>query len=568
MSIVQSTIESLQAFKRLEIEQSWQLFLHGFVVSCLPVVLIFQIRRFLRGSNFVINLVLIFISLIAIFNYLSLAIAYPNVVEFADPAEANVASVAWLFQKQQPLYPALDAAERYINNYGAFLYIIQGFFLNLFKPSFFSAKLAGSIAGISSLFLMFLLIQQKLKLRLALIGSACVSLCLLGLTSASGLVTASFWVRPDSLLLFFTTLGLFAVVRGNRLVAMSGSAIALGISTNLKITAFLHFLPIYVLLFFRFGILSTLFSTILSVLIALLPFFTFPNVSLANYLTWLQQVRLKGINDSQITKNLLWTAYVSLPIAIGSLYFLMINVRKFGRWLWQHLLYILSLSVGIAICAVLGATRGALENNMLPFIPLLVYLAISLFQQILQTIRTETLDRRIFRIISPIGISAALAFVLSIALTVYSTEVGLIMRVSASQGSLAVQDMTKFMAAHSGKAIAMGYGSNYPLTTYRPALVFAGNPYLLDSASLMEMQASGINNTPAKTLEALKACQVQIWLIPKNQKPFDVFNYYPPLQKLFSPEFRETFLQHYDRQEQTEFYDAWQCKNLSKTKNG
>jgi hypothetical protein len=561
MSIVQSALETLQASKRLEIEQSWQLFLQGFATSCLPIILIFQVRRFLRGTNLIFNLGLIIIALIAIFNYLGLAIAYPSVVEFADPAEANVASVAWLFQNQQSLYPTLDAAERYINNYGAFLYIIHGFFLNLLKPSFFSVKLVGSIAGVLSLFLMFLLLKQGLKSRFALIGCGCISLCLLALTSASGLITSSLWVRPDSLLLFCTTLGLVAVVRGNRLIAIGGSAIALGISTNLKITAFLNFLPIYVLLLFRFGILSTLFSLILSALVALLPFFIFPNISLTSYWAWLQQVRLKGINNAQIIKNLLWMGYVSLPIAIGIIYFSIIDFRSFLRWLWQHLVYILSLSLGIVVVAILGATRGALENNMLPFIPLLVYLSISLFQQIIQAIHSDTVDRRILRIISPIGVSAALSFVLTIILAVYSTEIGLLSRFATSPGSLAVQDMKAFMDNNSGKSIAMGYGSNYPLTTYRPALVFAGNPYLLDSASLMEMQASGMNNTPDKTLDALKTCRIQIWLIPKNQKPFDVFNYYPPLQKLFSTEFRETFLQHYDRQDQTEFYDAWYCKN-------
>jgi hypothetical protein len=130
-------------------------------------------------------------------------------------------------------------------------------------------------------------------------------------------------------------------------------------------------------------------------------------------------------------------------------------------------------------------------------------------------------------------------------------------------GHRAIADLDRFIASHPNRTIGMGYGAvSYQLSTYRPQLVFAGNPYLLDSASLMEMQASGLNNTPEKTINALETCQTQIWLIPKDNPPFQVYSYYPPLQKLFSDEFRKTFAENYDRQETTDFYNAWICKKL------
>ena len=541
--------------KRLEIEQSWMLFFQVFGVSFLPIVLLFQIRRFLRGIYQGISFVLIIFSVAAITHYLGLASLYPTFIDFADPAEANVASVSWLFQRGQAVYPALDAAERYINNYGAFLYIIQGFFLSVFKPSFFSAKLAGSFAGISTLVLIFLLFKRELSLKISLVGCAFASLCLLALTSASGLVTSSFWVRPDSLLVFFTTLGLFTVVQGNRSIAVLGSAIALGVSANLKITAFLHFLPIYVILLFRFGFLSAFISVMGSAFITLLPFLVFSQFSLTNYIAWLQQVRQKGINDAQVVKNLLWTGFVSLPTAIAAFQLSFTNFRAFKKSVLQTSFYAVSLMIGVGVTAVLGATRGALENNMLPFVPAILYLAVQFWKSI-----EIPQSSKFARIISPLSVSAILAFIVTISVAIYSTESILISRLINAPGSLVVQDLQRFVDAHPRTAIAMGFGSDYPLTTYRPALVFADNPYLLDSASLMEMQASGLNNTPENTLNALRECKIDVWLIAKNQKPFEVFNYYPPLQKLFSPEFRETFLQHYDRREQTEFYDAWFCK--------
>ncbi|HTL89806.1 MAG TPA: hypothetical protein VL134_10420, partial [Leptolyngbya sp.] len=487
--------------KRLEIELVFQGFAALFLIGLIPAFVIVKFRQSLQ--RILVPILLLFASLI-ILNYVGLAILYPTWANFADPAEANVAAVSWLFHQGQALYPALDAAERYINNYGAFSYIIQSGFLSLLKPSVSTIKIAGSLAGLSSLLIIFLLIQHPLNRKLAVFGTAIVSLCFLAQTSASGLLAASFWVRPDSLLLFFTTLGLFLVVRGTRSIAIFGSAIALGISTNLKITAFLHFIPIYVLLLDRFGLVSILISSILTLLVSALPYLIFPQISFANYWTWLQQVRLKGINSEQIPKNLLWAAFVAIPIAIAFLRSFA-NCKHFKQWLSKRFLYCLTLLIGVIINAVISSTRGALENNMLPFVPLLVYLAIELFQ---------IPAFKFSKIVAAINLSAAIAFVLSICLMVYSTEVKFIHRMITAPGHQAIADLDQFMATHPNRTIGMGYGAvSYQLSTYRPQLVFAGNPYLLDSASLMEMQASGLNNTPESTLNALRTCQTEIWLI-------------------------------------------------------
>lgn len=553
MQALKTIIDAVSSSKRLEIELIFQGFFALFLIGCVPAFVIYRFRSIV--DRLTKPVLLLFASLL-ILNYVGLVVFYLTWADFADPAEANVASVSWLFHQGQALYPELNAAERYINNYGALSYVIQSGFLALLRPSIFSAKIAGSLAGLSSLTLIFLLIRHRLGLKSAIFGSAIVSLCFLAQTSASGLLAASFWVRPDALLLFFTVLGLFLVVRGTRSIAVFGSAIALGISTNLKITAFLHFIPIYVLLLYRFGLASVLISSIVTLFVTAFPYFIFPQISFTSYWTWLQQVRLKGIKSEQIPKNLLWTGFVALPIAIALLQ--LPNFDSFKRWFPKYWLYCITLMMGIVINAVISSTRGALENNMLPFVPLLVYLAIELFH----------LSSKRSKWIAPIGLSAAIAFTLSIGLAVYSTEVKFISRMTTAPGQQAIADLNRIMTANPNRTIGMGYGAvSYQLSTYRPQLVFAGNPYLLDSASLMEMQASGLNNTPEGTLNALRTCQTEIWLVPKGNPPFQVYSYYPPLQKLFSDEFRRTFAEHYDRQSTTEFYDAWVCKRPTKNLN-
>lgn len=549
MQALETIIQAISSSKRLEIELIFQGFFALFLIGLIPAFVIFQFGQ--QVDRFTRAILLLLASLI-ILNYVGLVVLYPTWADFADPAEANVAIVSWLFHQGQALYPKLDAAERYINNYGALSYVIQSAFLSVLKPNIFSAKVAGCLAGLASLGLIFWLIRDRLGWKAGIFGSAIVSLCFLAQTSASGLLTSSFWVRPDSLLLFFTVLGLFLVVRGQRSIAILGSAIALGISTNLKITAFLHFIPIYALLLYRFGLISVLSSSGIAVFVSALPYFIFAQISFTNYWTWLQQVRLKGINSAQIPKNLLWTGFIALPVAIAFIQSLLTNFDSLKRWSSKHFLYCTTLIAGIVVNAVISSTRGALENNMLPFVPLFVYLAIELFQ-----IPTHSKQSKL---ITPINLSAAIAFTLSLCLAVYSTEVKFIDRMTTAPGHQAIADLDRIMAANPNRTIGMGYGAvSYQLSTYRPQLVFAGNPYLLDSASLMEMQASGMDNTPESTLNAIRTCQTEIWLIPKKNPPFQVYSYYPPLQKLFSNKFRETFAEHYDRQSSSNFYDLWVC---------
>ncbi|MBE9009956.1 hypothetical protein IQ250_07020, partial [Pseudanabaenaceae cyanobacterium LEGE 13415] len=293
MQILETIIQAISNGKRLEIGLIFQGFFVLFLIGLIPAFVIFRFRNLFTRF---IHPILFILASVILLNYIGLVILYPTWADYADPAEANVAIVSWLFHRGQPLYPDLNAAERYINNYGALSYVIQTVFLRVLTPSIFSSKVAGCLAGLSSLGLIFLLIKQRLGWRAAIYGSAIASLCFLAQTSASGLLTSSFWVRPDALLLFFTVLGLFLVVRGKRSIAIVGSAIALGISTNLKITAFLHFIPIYVLLLYRFGFISIFISSSIALITIALPYLIFSQISFRKYWTWLHQVRLKGIN--------------------------------------------------------------------------------------------------------------------------------------------------------------------------------------------------------------------------------------------------------------------------------
>jgi len=123
------------------------------------------------------------------------------------------------------------------------------------------------------------------------------------------------------------------------------------------------------------------------------------------------------------------------------------------------------------------------------------------------------------------------------------------------------------MSQHPGKNIEMGYGSHssYPVTDFRPVLVFAGNPLTVDEMALDDMQMSDLA-IPDSTLAYLRACKTEIWLIPRDEIPFQIVNVYSqenprlfPNWRVFDDHFRRIFLQHYHQTASTKYFDVWEC---------
>jgi hypothetical protein len=159
-------------------------------------------------------------------------------------------------------------------------------------------------------------------------------------------------------------------------------------------------------------------------------------------------------------------------------------------------------------------------------------------------------------------ISAILALLMTIftiaGLSQYYNNVKVVNRIYSSD---VVSDIRKLMRSYPDSTIGMGYGGDVSLTYYRPVLVFAGNPYFVDSAALTDMQFSS-HGLSSKTLDALNSCRIKIWLIPKNGKPFEIDNYYQSSKPLFSAQFKTIFSERYELRDQTKYFDVWFCKSL------
>ena len=121
-----------------------------------------------------------------------------------------------------------------------------------------------------------------------------------------------------------------------------------------------------------------------------------------------------------------------------------------------------------------------------------------------------------------------------------------------------ISELKKIDAAHTG-VVAMGYSANYRLTFFRPELVFDGQPYALDGASMMDWRWSG-RPFPASALTALGDCAVDVWVIPSGAPPFFLPNYYPIAGDVFPDSFRKTFAERYALETSGQWFDVRRCR--------
>jgi hypothetical protein len=435
--------------------------------------------------------------------------------------------------------------------------------LSLFGPSFPSVKLGCGLAAILSIVCIFSSAAKISTRQIALLVTAYATLALLSITNSFAFPAASFWLRPDPLLIFFVSIGLLGVLSGNRSIATVVSAIAFGCSLNLKINAFINFLPIYVLLFLRFGLISTLLASIGALLTALIPFIIFPQISLENHLIWLGYARNKANSFAQLIQVSKWLLYITLPIVLSLGYLFCRSQPSFKQFIGKNQGFVYTLLGCVISSFAFSIKIGVLENNHLPFVPLFAYLLALTIEWLRVESPLFSSDQSANRV-TTLFISAAVALIITMPVAIAPEVARLGSTLVKSPSNQVLKDITGIINAHADTTIGMGFSQgagNYELTYYRPVLVFAGNPYLVDAVVMFEMQASGVDTSSHATIEALRNCQTQLWLFPKpTQQPFDLKNFYPPHDIVFNEEFRRTFLQHYQPFSESKFYELWACK--------
>jgi hypothetical protein len=268
------------------------------------------------------------------------------------------------------------------------------------------------------------------------------------------------------------------------------------------------------------------------------PFVAFPNISLANYLSWIRLSGRTGLLMLLLRQNVEWALFMGLPL-IASLATVSRSVDK------RTSMAILGLLVGMCGVIIAGSKPGAGPYHLIPFVPVIALL--------LARVRVATL------VAGQATAVAGFAFVGVVILVATAQQSQLIRTLTERRGISDAQDVASFATAHSG-VVEMGYGQTEAMTFSRPLLVFRNGGYFIDQPAVREHQLAGVMLPEASTRQ-LRECRAEYWLIPKGEQPFSARNAYTAvlLQPLYPNAFLETFLATYKLSGSTSYFDVWQC---------
>ena len=478
---------------------------------------------------------------------------YPGYLEHIEP---NIASVSFVLMKGKPLYHDLDSTQRYSFPYGPMAYLPYAVALRLMGANILSLKIIVLLANLLTVILLWRCYRR-------LLDPSCTLLVIAAIFAYLLLYDYVFQVRGDILVIFSVALGLYAVLVAPAWLAMLQLAFACGVAFDIKVTALFYFLPLYSLLSCRCGWRPVILAAIGAATVALAPFLL-PGVSAAGYLDWLRLTSREPLVRSEALRELRLLPFVFAPLGL-----LLWQMAKRSRGLLATYLddnqpFLIVLGGCLAVIAVTSSKIGAGPHHFLPFYPILGYVCADVYSKT----QGATVVAR-----TPIGsfiplFSTWIAIAVLIQLGSAFPQTVSTLLTSRSHARAVAGDLETVMKNHPGKKIEMGYGgwnSKHQLTYFRPALVFAGNPFTIDALALGDMQLSGLT-IPPSTLEYLRQCKTQIWLIPKDESPFslpNVFSLMAPrlfsVRPLFSDQFRQIFFQQYRKQGSSTYFDIWEC---------
>jgi len=444
-----------------------------------------------------------------------------------------------------PVYPELDAAQRYGMLYGPLAYLKFVPFYAVFGRSLTSAKLTGVLALLITLSAAYYVGRRYARREEAILGLGAGALALLFFHFSS------FDATTDPSLVASTAAGVVGALHHRRAVAVSTLGVIAGVVPNLKLTAACAVLPLAVLVWMRYGWRSVAAAAPLGGVVFFLPFLL-PNVSLANYIDLLSLVAREGVTLDAVSRNLQWASLLLLPVLV---------VRPTGRPAEPMAsVYVLSIAIALVIAAVTGGKIGSGNWHLMPLLPFVIH-AFFWRRALLPGEARPAAERRIATLAAPFALTL-LAFILFAGggtVSQVRREFGLVPRHSRT-----IAELRDIARRYGDGTIEIGYGERLDeATLFRALLVLDGHPHTVDRFALEEYQLVGVG-IPEATLQYLEACETRTWLIPSGQKPFlepsRLFvNFYHQSRPVFPERFRDLFSRRYRLVERGDLFDVWSC---------
>lgn len=488
-------------------------------------------RRFGWFSNEFAQVFFVTFGLAFLAAYLAIVVWYVTKLTYFDPAEPTITAVAAVFRTGHPLYPALDAPERYAHIYGPALFVIHAGAMALFGSSILVSKAVGAVAVIAALGVSFHVYRERAGIYAATLATAACVVVFMGFSNVT------FWTRSDPLLILCVALGLLATRLRSSLASMLLLGLTAGLAVNLKVTGVLYFLPIIAMSLVARGARALALAAAIATVTALAPFVVH-SVSIANYKDYLELSARNGLNAGRLRQNAEWLLFLSAPVGL-----LLWSTWRIGGLSGHLRAMLLALAPALVGVAIVTAKPGGGPFHLLPFVPVLLYGIVN----------------------APRSSWSAAAQTLALAFTITAVALAVPRQLIFVETSVdrdltpAVNYIRSFADAHPGASMTVGYAGTSVLSFARPEAVFRTGDYFLDVPAIQEHGLAG-QPLPEAAILALVTCRAEYILVPGGASPFAVQSaYYPDGPRdVFPPEFRQEFQRRY-RRIRSDVFDVWAC---------
>ena len=471
---------------------------------------------------------------------------------FPDHVQPSVAAISALFWKGQPVYQNFATPERYSLVYGPLLYAIIGTFQGLLGPTVFATKLPGTLAAFGALLCTFLAIARATD-RLTAFSFT-------GLMAAMMLHSyhLAFSVRSDPFIMLVVAIGLLAATyERSRTAVVLG--LCVGVAVNLKLHSLAYFLPIFALAWKQnWSRRSRVGACVAALIVILLPFLIFPQVSAANYAGLLKVAAKHGFGPDEYRGNIEWCVALAFP-ALFAMGIMMIRLDEFTpRFLRGESVYLAAFFVGFLLILIPASKLGAGRHHFLPFIPLALLFAARASVISIKTYRFQSAGPALAAALGCSWIACCSISTFRSAIFVYKTS-----RSEDAEARHCLADLLRARSEHADATLlVMPSGDDsYKHTFGRFRLIFEGTPIGIDPCALMDFvrgDAAEVDLLALTRTTMKRLGKPVLFLLPKDGEPFSMRTFYPPGGPLFQDKLRSDFNRTFWRIGSTEFFDLYQ----------
>jgi len=462
---------------------------------------------------------------------------YPG---YLDHGEPGMALISWRLLDGHPAYLGFNSPTLISNVYGPLTYTSHALSFWLFGPTILSGKVISFLATI--LIPIFVFFSHRRKGFEVAAGGALLASALILF-----LIPFSVWTRPESLM---ALLGVIAVWASNAsdpnksewrksvLIALVAS-LALG----MKLHAGIYFAPVVIFhcMNKKRGVKTFAVMAVIGTIVAFFPFF-FSVFPISDFWAWI----FYHINKDSPSQFVFKYFRYGLVYASAGIFYMSAS-RWSGK---EHSLaekIYFGLFIACLVITLFPATKvGAGTYYFYPFLAVLI-------DQILRHASQVKKHKKVIWCLFTVLTATLL-------ITSIPAQKRFFRALHWKEVTAVKAEIRNVLAAYSDRTIEMGFGNNiatYPRTFYRTLLVMAGHPYTIDAAPAMELNMWKVPLTD-NLLARVRSCNTNIWLIPKDEVPFQMIGYYgyPSLDKAF----RKNFLAGHRKIDTLDYFDIWECR--------